>query len=222
MNATNRRSLLADGQTDGQTGGKTNENTAKYRLSRPKNTKLHSLPTFVFFGGEDHFITGFDVPAVEFAVRRAGEQILGVGREGGFEGLTSGIGMTSERVRHVTLEGVDESNGRSVGEDEDGPTVRRELESRPVGLAVRRRCGRRRVHVEIAERPFVVGTQVVEFDALGVYASSEDQAFRIEGGHLYFCGERDDEEEYGLREAPSRERLRTTEKRSRTSVYQEN
>ena len=140
----------------------------------------------MFFGGEDHFFTGFDVPAVEFAVRRAGKQILCVGREGGFEGLTSGIGMTSERVRHVTLESVDESNGRSVGEDEDGPTVRRELKSRPVGLAVRRRGGRRRrrVDVEVAKRPFVVGTQVVEFDALGVYASSEDQAFRIERRHL--------------------------------------
>ena len=142
------------------------------------------LYTFVFLGGEDHFGAGLDVPAMKFAVRRSGEEILGIGREGGFERLTSVIGMTSERVRHVTFEGVDEANGGAVGVDQDGTAVRRELESRPVGAVPLRRSGSGGVHQKAAKRPFIVGSQVVQFDALGVYASGEDQAFRIEGRHL--------------------------------------
>ena len=136
--------------------------------------------TFMFFGRKHGFRSRFYVPTMQFPVGRAGKQVLSVGREGGFESLTSDIGMTSEGVRDMTSERVDESNGRSVGVYENRSSVRRELKSRPVGAVLFRRSRCRRVHEEVTERPFVVRTQVVQLYALGVYASGEDQTLGIE------------------------------------------
>jgi len=116
------------------------------------------------------------LPAMHFSVRRSGEDELCVGREAGLQRLSFCVGVTYEGMDGLSLKGVQESNHGSVGRNQDQLSVGREFHLGPIAVFFS-------FQLESGKGSLIVGSQVVQFDGLGVDAGGEDEAFGVESGH---------------------------------------
>lgn len=130
--------------------------------------KLYTLDRGRVVAWQDaNFVARISVPNMYSAVGGAAEDKLWIRAEARLDCNALVVEVSGERLHWCAMERVDQPDDAAVGRDQNGFSVAAELEPRPVALFFLRQFER-------GEGSLIETTQVVEFDALGVNAGSED------------------------------------------------